>query len=394
MKRKLFSGVFVFLAILMMSAAALAGHGEYHIDYTDDPPKTVVDNLSNRWPGYILEDYCVLDGESFYLCAALSERRGHRVLSIYRKKNGELTLWFDTDKAVPQGTGEAWFDKTGEQVFKEGHGWTHVPDNRGFAVTRYDLLGDTYNQMVTYRFQSGGFHLTDYYDLDAGNTAQTAKVDDGVVTFYAYGEGNTLGKAYGEIQTDIRYVNFAVLPKTLEEAKKELTYAPDDLPTGRILGSGGGTLKAQKVKFTGGRNYPVYLGPGEEYQRSGKGKGSVSTNDWIQVFGRYNDWIMIQYDISADQYRIGWIEDDALPRGANVPQINFFMLKQKDYNDVIERCILTDDPFNSQNVLAVLEVDTPLCEIVYNMGGWSYVRVTIDGVDVCGFVPSDCINHG
>ena len=23
-----------------------------------------------------------------------------------------------------------------------------------------------------------------------------------------------------------------------------------------------------------------------------------------------------------------------------------------------------------------------------------FVRVTLDGVDVCGFVPSDCINHG
>ena len=75
-------------------------------------------------------------------------------------------------------------------------------------------------------------------------------------------------------------------------------------------------------------------------------------------------------------------------------QLDFFVLAQPDYNDVLERCVLTDDPFNSQRALATLEVGTQLCEIVYNMGGWSYVRVRIDGVNVCGFVPSDCISHG
>ncbi len=392
MRRKLFWGLIVTMLLALLSPAALAGHGQYHIDYTDEPPQSVLNHLAGKWPGYTLEDYCELDGESLNVGIALVERRGHRVLAMYRRKNGEMTLWFDTDKAVPQGGGEAWIDKTGDQVFKEGYGWMHVPDNRGFAVTRYDLVGDTYNQMVVYRFQSGGFQLTDFYDLDVGG--ESAVVKDGEISYYAYGEGNYLGRVYGEVQTDMRYVSFKTLPKTLKEARKELTYAPDDLPTGKILGSGGGTLKAKEIKFTGGRNYPVYLGPGEHYMRSGNGKGSVSTNDWIQVFGRYEDFIMIQYDISAERYRIGWIKASALPSGANVPDVNFFMLKERDYNDVIKRCVLTDDPFNSQTPIATLEVGTPLCEIVHGMGGWSYVRVTINGVDVCGFVPSDCMNHG
>ena len=393
MKTKRFSCVMLFAVLMLLTTSALASRGVYHTDYTDEPPQRILNSVADRWPGYVLEDYVFLSGPSPDVAAALVESRGHRVLALYRKQNGLLSFWFSTDKAVPQGEGEAWFDKTGEQVFVEGKGWQHAPDNMGFAVTRYDLLGDTYNQMVTYSWKNNGFHLTDYADLDAGDTAQAADVGDGVVTYYAYGEGNRLGRAYGEIQTDIRYVNFSVLPKTLKEAKNKLTYAPDDLPTGRIVPSGE-RLEAKSIKFTGGRNYPVYLGPGEEYQRSGNGKGTVSTNDWIQVFGRYENWIMIQYDISADQFRIGWIEASALPYGADVLDIDLVMLKNDDYNDVIERCVLTDDPFNSQKALAVLEVGTPLCEIVYNIGGWSYVRVTIDGVNVCGFVPSDSINHG
>lgn len=394
MRMKLFSGLLFLTLMTVLCSAALAGHGQYHVDYTDELPQRILDSLAKRWPEYTLEDYVFLSGPSPDVAAALVERKGHRVLAMYRKQDGQLTFWFSTDKAVPQGGGEAWFDKTGDQVFKEGYGWTHVPDNMGFTVTRYDLIGDTYNQLAVYRWKNSIFHLTDYYDLDVDDVAQTADVKDGVISYYAYGEGNSLGKAYGEIQTDIRYVNFAALPKTLKEAKNELTYAPDDLPSGRIVGSGGGTLKAKEVKFSGGRNYPVYLGPGEQYARSGNGKGTVSTNDWIQVFGRYEGYIMIQYDISADRYRIGWIDAKALPSGANVPDINFAVLNERDYNDVIERCILTDDPFKSQTAIATLAPGTPLCEIVYNMGGWSYVRVTIDGKDVCGFVPSDCINHG
>ena len=270
MKTKRFSCVILFAVLMLLTTSALASRGVYHTDYTDEPPQRILNSVADRWPGYVLEDYVFLSGPSPDVAAALVESRGHRVLALYRKQNGLLSFWFSTDKAVPQGEGEAWFDKTGEQVFVEGKGWQHAPDNMGFAVTRYDLLGDTYNQMVTYSWKDNGFHLTDYADLDAGDTAQAADVGDGVVTYYAYGEGNRLGRAYGEIQTDIRYVNFSVLPKTLKEAKNKLTYAPDDLPTGRIVPSGE-RLEAKSIKFTGGRNYPVYLGPGEEYQRSGNG---------------------------------------------------------------------------------------------------------------------------
>lgn len=71
---------------------------------------------------------------------------------------------------------------------------------------------------------------------------------------------------------------------------------------------------AENIKFTSNKKYAVYSGPGENYFRGGNGKAAVSTNDWIQVFGRENGWIMLQYDITSDHMRIGWIQESALPK--------------------------------------------------------------------------------
>ena len=391
MKNKLLALVVLALTLTLLSACALAGHGQYHIDYTDEAPERVVKSLESRWKGYTLEDYLLLDGPSPDIGLALAEKAGHRVLAVYREKNGEMNFWYSAEDAVPQGTGEAWFEPHGEHVnvgTQEAPRWEFVRDGIGFCVVRYDLLGDIYNQTVDYSWQDGGFVLTDYDCLE--ETTYSVLVEENKLSYYC--EGVFYGSVTGEIQTDMRYVSYEKLPKTLEEAKKEITSAPDDLPTGKILGSGGSKLTAKEIKFSGGRNYPVYLGPGENYMRSGNGKGTVSTNDWIQVFGKYNGYIMIQYDISAERFRIGWIEAKALPSGAKVPELN--LLLPEDYGEVIDKCVLTDDPFNSESPIATLKPGTPICEIVYNMGGWSYIRVTIDGKDVCGFVPSDCISHG
>ena len=67
------------------------------------------------------------------------------------------------------------------------------------------------------------------------------------------------------------------------------------------------SLNAQEIRFPGGNKYPVYSGPGKDYLRGARGKASVSTNDWIEVFGREDGWILIQYEIDSSQCRIGYI---------------------------------------------------------------------------------------
>lgn len=167
---------------------------------------------------------------------------------------------------------------------------------------------------------------------------------------------------YGTYQTNLRYFSFSAFPRTVEEAREKLSNPPT-IPSG--------TLSAQKVSFSGGKKYEVYQGPGEEYGRAGNGKASVSTNDWIQVFGRENGWIMIQYDISSDHMRIGWIPEAALPSSAKVLDLQYTPVTVR----TIEQVDLTDDPLASQASVVVLPADSTVTWLA-SMGEWAYVECT------------------
>lgn len=167
---------------------------------------------------------------------------------------------------------------------------------------------------------------------------------------------------YGTYQTNLRYFSFSAFPRTVKEACEKLSNPPS-IPSG--------TLTAQKVSFSGGKKYEVYQGPGEEYGRAGNGKASVSTNDWIQVFGRENGWIMIQYDISSDHMRIGWIPEAALSSSAKVSDLQYTPVTVR----TIEQVNLTDDPLASQASVAVLPADSTVTWLA-SMGEWAYVECT------------------
>lgn len=182
---------------------------------------------------------------------------------------------------------------------------------------------------------------------------------------------------YGSYQTDLRYFNLSVFPTTVEEARKKLSNPPK-IPDG--------TLTATKVQFTSGKKYKVFQGPGEEYGQAGNGKAVVSTNDWIQVFGEENGWIFIQYDISSDRMRTGWITSDALPRNATVSKLAFTPVAAVlDYE-----ANLTDDPLNSQTPIATRAQGTKLIWLA-GMGEWAYVEI-VEDPPIRGFVKIESLN--
>ncbi|MBQ8619289.1 MAG: hypothetical protein IJ418_17545 [Clostridia bacterium] len=357
-------------------AVFTCAYGEYSPGCLMQPPREVLDHIARDYPGYTLEDYCEVydtpDGDYGF---AMLKAGDERMLLGYEEKGGKMTYWLKNHGAVMQGEEEAWFDSRakGTTVYGENHEIQQA-DGLSFSITQLDSAGETYNKYIAYHWENGGFKLTGYKDWD-GFYGEVA-VDDGELHFKNWLEGWDFGKVYGTVQRDLRYVSFTNLPKSIEEARESVTKAPD-IPQG-------GLLQPAKVKFTGGQKYPVYTGPGEQYERSGNGKGSVSTNDWIQVFGRVDDYIMIQYDISAERYRIGWIDAAALPKDAKVPWISFGGGEQMLQRD----CTLTDDPLNSGTALYHLSAGTQvinLCNLGYD---WVYIQVNENGKPCCGFVPA------
>ena len=187
-------------------------------------------------------------------------------------------------------------------------------------------------------------------------------------------ETNT--KVYGTYQRNLRYFNLAAFPLTLDEARTFLSNPPE-IPHG--------DFQAQNIKFTSGKKYPVYTGPGTEYLRSANGKASVSTNDWIQVFGKIGDWIMIQYDITSSKMRIGYIESNALPKKSDVPSLCFD--PKPVY--VLRNTIITDEPLKGETPLGKIVVGQKDCYCLADFGdGWWYIQTILNGKTLWGFVRS------
>lgn len=217
----------------------------------------------------------------------------------------------------------------------------------------------------------------DYYAFPSEKNGYTGiDVSSDHLTFITESSGYQKTNVYGVVVNRFDQFSLSSFPTTISEARTALTNPPK-IPDG--------TLSAQKIKFTSGKKYEVYQGPGKEYGRAANGKASVSTNDWIQVFGEENGFIMIQYDISKDQYRIGWISAKALPKKAEVDALSF----QPVQGYLNQATALTDDPLNSQKAVTTLEQGTEV-QWLATMGDWAYIE-TVSGTLLRGFVPIDSI---
>lgn len=362
------------LALCGMAAA------EYSPGTLMEPPAEVREHIASRWPDYALEDYCEIEDtpKGDYGFALLTKGRT-RMLVGYHREDGKMAYWLKNEGAVPQGSEEAWFSvlEQGTSYYNSRKDRAETAEGWGFGVTRLDNSGESYAQSVSYRWADGGFRLEGYTD----STIYSCYIEDGYLEFWDWSTWEKLGRVYGEVQTDIRYVSYGALPKRIEEAREKIAVAPQGLVIGEF--------EPKEIEFTGGQKYPVYLGPGEAYARSGDGKGQVSTNGWIQVFGEYDGQIMIQYSISADRFRIGWIDASALPKGASVPQLAFDNLTQT----IMEDCALTDDPISSQTQIGRLKAGTQVISLA-DFAEFFYIEVELNGETVWGFVPADAISKG
>lgn len=389
-KKNMRSGLLVLLAVLLCVCACAAADGAA-------VPAEVIRHMERNWPDYELFDYlCIEDTPKGDYGVALLSREREKMLAVYREEGGEMKYQYRNAAAVPQGEGcsRAQYSaneraQAGKTVFLleqlseyavknvSGSRIVYYGDPLGFCVMQWDTSVDEHDavpQSVTYHWEDGGFQMTEYRNDDVWYGpvfVSPQKLD------FFRGEWEYAGTVRGEFQRDLRYASLGAMPKTLKEAREKLSFAPE-IPTGGLS-----DLTAEKVKFTGGKKYAVYTGPGKGYERSGNGKGSVSTNDWIQVFGEENGWIMIQYDISSDHYRIGWIEAEALPKNAHVKRLDFEPVEAQ----VCAGTNLTDDPLNSRTALKRLYEGTEVAWLA-TMGEWAYVEVT-DGARMRGFVPLD-----
>lgn len=335
----------------------------------------------SKFNGYTMGPSAYLQMENTaggsYAFAVLS-KGSENTLYGFEKKNGAWQYWLKTSSALPQVEGDfQLFNDIGTNDIRSGQYFSQATLAIALCQPGQDYYSFFANFMVN---TSGQWHLkslSTYLLKPNAYYYTSACVASDRITYYE--EGKAIGTAYGVVQTNLRYFSFAAFPATLAAARDKLTTAPA-IPAGS-------QLTATQVKFTGGQKFEVYSGPGTQYERAANGKAVVSTNDWIQVFGQENGYILIQYALSADQMRFGYITSTALPDHATASSLYL------DFADatLTQNTYLTDDPLNSQTRVRNLSAGQSGVKWLAVMGNWVYVEVTGSGLPIRGFVPASAI---
>ena len=383
------------LCCLLMLSAALA---------EKTVPEAILTDTEAWYPGAVIEDYAVLSDVDGAPMSFLLIRHADvgRQLRIYTPDEaGTWQPWNSFTAAIPQidlpyvwlsveeaGTGS--YNEAGSLWYDEDQHDYVYPD--GPKVGVWTSNEESYEERVEFVWQEGSFYLHHYGD-SPGSMIDLAGDD---MIFYNIGYGYE-GRANCPFSRHIYDIDFYALPRQLSDVRimgEEEPTLPENIRP-EIM-DGQEFLVPQDVKLKEGK-YAVYMGPGKSFGRAADGKAAVSTNGWIQVFGEYNGYLLIQYAVSAEQYRFGWITDAALAKGEKAAALPLVF---GDYVTLEIDLALTDDPLNSREPLAIIPVRTHADELnsieyLAQLGeGYSLVRVVADGRTWWGFVPTWPLGHG
>lgn len=221
-------------------------------------------------------------------------------------------------------------------------------------------------------------------------------LDEAYVTVYAdewvsLWDDLDLGQPWFAPESAARY--YAMLPGILESY---LTWEYDPLPESEPESPALPELTAYVVDFPPDKRYAVYeVCQGDEtanWRRAGSGKAVVSTNGDIRVYAQWKGRLLIDYEISFRQHRIGWISADVLSEDAltGVPELPSDG-EDSVYGVVTADTLLTDDPLWSHNLLANVPAGTSVHVLASLDDRWLLARCFIDGELRMGFLFAETV---
>lgn len=191
--------------------------------------------------------------------------------------------------------------------------------------------------------------------------------------------GRNMKYAYGTYDNRFAAFNIYAFPKTFEEGSEALTnppVTPTDFYTPISV-----TLRPRE-------KYDVFAAPGRDSYRAANGKAVMSTNDWVQIFGEEDGWVLVQYDISRDQMRFGYVDASVLPKDTEVQTLHWYDLPEQTVKVNIN---VTDDPLVSRNIIAYLNAGDTV-KVLSSFGNWYYIEMTnAQGETLRGFIPQTVI---
>lgn len=351
--KKTLRGLMLLACLLCMSAASMAASDEgqpadlYETVGVENVPDEIKEFMNaSQWADWEITGWVNPSGiRSEDACAFLAAKKGsaNDLLAFGSSQGAWRYLWHNS-AALPQ---------------------VEAPVELAFTLTPAVNFSSyyVYNEEIEEAFCSWVQDDHGTWNLSQMHNFHPSMIVDAPVKnalhFWVDGEDTQMW-FYGGCPTDLQTFDFDRFPKTFEDARALF----GDWALGNL-----NVLASRQIAFPSGKKYNVYQGPGEEYGQAGNGKAVVSTNDWIEVFGSYNGWILIEYAISGEHLRIGWIAESALPQGAVIEELAFASVPAR----TVVRADLTDDPLASKMPVVSLPQGTDVLWLA-NFEDCAYVQ--------------------
>lgn len=131
--------------------------------------------------------------------------------------------------------------------------------------------------------------------------------------------------------------------------------------------------------------FTVYSAPTSAAYVEANGKAKVSTNDWILVYGKENDYYLIQYSINETAMRYGYIPSSSLV----YLNMGEFIWANQDAT-LKKKTNLINDPCGSKTKIRSLPEGTKI-KILGILNEWAYIEYQTAYV-VRGFVEYKALN--
>lgn len=135
----------------------------------------------------------------------------------------------------------------------------------------------------------------------------------------------------------------------------------------------------------------VYSAPSTASWRGANGKAEVSTNGAIYAAGVESGWLLLMYETNNGSVRVGYVDTASIKGGMpNLPYLTFSYAPAQ----VLESCVLTDDPARTGSAIATLRPGTAVTYLTrfYNHSAWDYVEVTVNDKLTRGFLRSGSLD--
>lgn len=192
--------------------------------------------------------------------------------------------------------------------------------------------------------------------------------------------GRNMKYAYGTYDNRFAAFNIYDFPKTYKAAWESLSNPPVT-PSDFYI--------PETITLRAGEKYDVFAAPGRDSYRAANGKAVMSTNDWVQIFGEEDGWLLVQYDLSRDRMRFGYIDASALPRNKQVQTLRWYDLPEQTVKYAVS---VTDDPLYSGSIIHSLKSGDSV-KVLSDFGMWYYIEATnLYGETLRGFIPQTAID--